>query len=98
KPKPGRGNFDALEELLYGLIEQGYATKFTLTLFIKAQVTIAGELVELDPTLKQDDLLEQQVTALVKKELPERLLMLPAWNYRGYRSLLSKARKSTQTN
>src|SRR5215471_9864216 len=89
KPKPGRGNFDALEELLYGLIQQGYATKFTLTLFIKAQVTIAGELVELDPTLKQDELLEQQVTALVKKELPKRLLLLPAWNYRGYRSLLS---------
>ncbi len=89
KPKPGRGSFDALQEFLFGLIEQGYATKFTLNLFIKSQITIAGELVELDPTLKQDDYLEQQVTGMVKKELPKRLLLLPAWNYRGYRSLLS---------
>jgi ubiquinone biosynthesis protein len=89
KPKQGRGSFEALQELLLGLIEQGYATKFTLNLFIKSQITIAGELVELDPTLKQDDYLTQQVTAMVKKELPKRLLMFPAWNYRGYRSLLS---------
>jgi ubiquinone biosynthesis protein len=89
KPKPGRGSFQALQELLLGLIEQGYATKFTLNLFIKSQITIAGELVELDPTLKQDDYITQQVTAMVKKELPKRLLMFPAWNYRGYRSLLS---------
>jgi ubiquinone biosynthesis protein len=89
KPIPGRGSFDALQGLLFGLIEQGYATKFTLNLFIKSQVTIAGELVELDPTLKQDDYLTQQVTAMVKKELPKRLLLFLAWNYRGYRSLLS---------
>jgi ubiquinone biosynthesis protein len=92
KPKPGRGNFAALQELLFGLIEQGYATKFTLNLFIKSQITIAGELVELDPTLKQDELLEKQVTSLVKKELPKRFLCtvwFPAWNSRGYRSLLS---------
>jgi ubiquinone biosynthesis protein len=89
KPKPGRGSFQALQELLFGFIEQGYATKFTLNLFIKSQITIAGILVELDPTLKQDDYLTEQVTAMVKKELPKRLLLLPAWNYRGYRSLLS---------
>ncbi len=89
KPKPGRGSFDALSELLFGLIEQGYATKFSLNLFIKSQVTIAGELVELDPTLSQDDYLTKQVTAIVKKEMPKRMLLLPAWNYRGYRSLLS---------
>lgn len=89
KPKAGRGSFAALQELLFGLIEQGYATKFTLNLFIKSQITIAGELVELDPSLKQDDYLTQQVTGMVKKELPKRLLLFPAWNYRGYRSLLS---------
>jgi len=92
KPKPGRGSFDALQELLFGLIEQGYATKFNLNIFIKSQITIAGELVELDPTLKQDDLLEQQVTALVKKEIPKRLLCtawFPCWNSRDYTSLLS---------
>jgi ubiquinone biosynthesis protein len=92
KPKPGRGSFDALQELLFGLIAQGYATKFNLNIFIKSQITIAGELVELDPTLKQDDLLNQQVTALVKKEIPKRLLCtawFPCWNSRDYRSLLS---------
>lgn len=89
KPKAGRGSFDALEDLLFGLIGQGYATKFNLNLFIKSQVTIAGELVELDPTLKQDELIERQVTGMVKRELFKRLLLFPAWNYRGYRSLLS---------
>ena len=76
------------------MIERGYATKFTLNIFIKSQITIAGELVELDPTLKQDDLLEQQVTALVKKELPKRLLCtiwFPCWNSHGYQGLLSNA-------
>jgi ubiquinone biosynthesis protein len=92
KPKAGRGSFDAMQELLFGLIEQGYATKFNLNIFIKSQITIAGELVELDPTLKQDDLLEQQVTALVKKEMPKRLIcMVFCYNSRGYQSLLSNS-------
>jgi ubiquinone biosynthesis protein len=68
KPKPGRSSFAALQELLFGLIAQGYATKFTLNIFIKSQVTIAGELVELDPTLSQDVYSQQRITALVKKE------------------------------
>ena len=92
KPKPGRGSFAALQELLFGLIAQGYATKFTLNIFIKSQVTIAGELFELDPTLSQDVYSQQRITALVKKEVPKRLLCtvwFPAWNSRGYRSLLS---------
>ena len=81
-----------LEDLLFGLIEQGYATKFNLNLFIKSQITIAGELVELDPTLKQDDLLERQVTALVKSEMPKRMVcMIFCYNSRGYRSLLSNS-------
>lgn len=92
KPKPGRGSFNALQDLLFGLIEQGYPTKFSLNLFIKSQITIAGELVELDPTLKQDELLEKQVTALVKKEMPKRLLCVAfCWNSHGYTSLLSNA-------
>ena len=90
KPKEDRGSFDALEDLLFGLIEQGYATKFDLNLFIKSQLTIAGELVELDPSLKQDELLEKQVTSLVKKEMPKRLLCVAfCWNSHGYTSLLS---------
>jgi ubiquinone biosynthesis protein len=93
-PKAGRSSFDTLQELLFGLIEQGYATKFTLNIFIKSQITIAGELVELDPSLKQDELLEKQVTSLVKREMPKRLLCtvwFPCWNSRSYQSLLSNA-------
>ena len=90
KPKPGRGSFDALADLLAGLIEQGYTTKFALNIFIKSQATIAGELVELDPTLKQDELVTKQVTGLVKKEMPKRLVCVVfCWNSRGYTSMLS---------
>jgi ubiquinone biosynthesis protein len=92
KPREGRSSFEALQELLFGLIEQGYKTKFDLNLFIKSQITIAGELVELDPTLNQDVLLEKQVTGLVKKEMPKRMLCtiwFPCWNSRDYQSLLS---------
>ena len=91
KPKPGYGSFDVLGDLLAGLIEQGYTTKFDLNIFIKSQATIAGELVELDPTLKQDDLVTKQVTGLVKKEIfPKRLVcMLFCYNSRNYTSMLS---------
>jgi ubiquinone biosynthesis protein len=92
KPREGRSSFDSLQELLFGLIEQGYVTKFNLNIFIKSQLTIAGELVELDPTLDQDELLEKQVSALVMNELPKRLFCtIFCWNSRGYRSLLSNA-------
>jgi ubiquinone biosynthesis protein len=92
KPQPGKGNFDVLSDLLEGLIEQGYTTKFSLNIFIKSQATIAGELVELDPNLKQDDLVEKQVTALVKKEMPKRLACIAfCYNSRNYTSMLSDA-------
>jgi ubiquinone biosynthesis protein len=91
--KPGRGSFDVLSDLLEGLIEQGYTTKFDLNIFIKSQATIAGELVELDPTLKQDDLVTNQATALVKSEIfPKRLVcMVFCYNSRNYTSMLSNA-------
>jgi ubiquinone biosynthesis protein len=92
QPKERRTAFEALEELLVDLIDEGYATKFSLNLFIKSQVTIAGILTELDPTLDQDEYLMQRVTSLVKREIPKRLLFtiwFPAWNSHSYRSLLS---------
>ncbi|MCM3873045.1 MAG: AarF/UbiB family protein [Pyrinomonadaceae bacterium] len=93
RPKPGHGSFDVLGDLLAGLIEQGYTTKFDLNIFIKSQATIAGELIELDPNLKQDDLVNKQVTGLVKSELfPKRLFCFVfCYNSHGYRSLLSNA-------
>ena len=90
KPKPGTGVFEGLQNLLTGLIEQGYATKFDLNTFIKSQLTIAGELIELDPKLKQDDLIQKHVTSLVKKEIPKRIpCMIFCRDSRNYRSMLS---------
>ena len=101
-PTERRTSFEALEDLLVSLIDEGYATKFSLNLFIKSRITIAGILTELDPTLDQDRYLSQHVRSLVKREIPKRLLYtiwFPAWNSRNYRSLLSNgdvlaARKS----
>ena len=52
-------------------------------------LTIAGILKTLDPTLDQDDLIQKKVTSLVKKEMPKRILLWPAFTYKGYRSMLS---------
>ena len=92
QPKEERSSFEALAQLLGGLINEGYATKFNLNLFIKSQVTIAGILKELDPTLDQNQYLIKHTTSLVKSEIPKRLLFalwFPAWDSRNYRSLLS---------
>jgi ubiquinone biosynthesis protein len=90
KPQLATGVFEGLQNLVSGLIEQGYATKFDLNTFIKSQLTIAGELIELDPKLKQDDLIEKHVTSMVKKELPKRIpCMIFCRNSRNYRSMLS---------
>jgi ubiquinone biosynthesis protein len=92
QPGQKRTSFDALEGLLVALIDEGYATKFSLNLFIKSRITIAGILTELDPALDQDKYLLQRVTSLVKREIPKRLLFtiwFPAWDSHSYRSLLS---------
>jgi ubiquinone biosynthesis protein len=92
QPTETRTSFAALEELLVGLIDEGYATTFSLNLFIKSRITIAGILTELDPTLDQDKYLLERVMSLVKREIPKRLLFtiwFPAWNSHSYRSLLS---------
>jgi ubiquinone biosynthesis protein len=92
QPEKRRTSFEALEELLVRLIDEGYATKFNLNLFIKSRITMAGILTELDPTFDQDQYLLQRVRSLVKREIPKRLLFtiwFPAWNSHSYRSLLS---------
>jgi ubiquinone biosynthesis protein len=89
-PHVTTGIFDGLQNLVTGLIEQGYTTKFDLNTFIKSQLTIAGELVDLDPKMSQDDLIQQHVTSMVKGEFPKRiwcLLFCP--NSRNYTSMLS---------
>jgi ubiquinone biosynthesis protein len=92
KPGTPRGTFDKLSDLLFGLVQEGYSTKFDLNIFIKSQITIAGELVQLDPNLKQDELVQKQATGLVKKEMPKRLVCVAfCWNSRGYTSMLSNS-------
>src|SRR5262249_41740080 len=73
-------------------VNQGYATKFNLNLFIKSQVTIAGILQELDPKLNQNTYLMERLKSLAMRELPKRILYtlwFPAWKSHNYRSLLS---------
>jgi len=92
QPTKKRTSFEAIEELLVNLIDEGYATKFSLNLFVKSQITMTGILTELDPAFDQDRYLSQRLRSLVKQEIPKRLLCtiwFPAWNSRNYRSLLS---------
>ena len=83
------GIFEAYGALLAELFTAGYVLDPQFSLFIKSQLTIAGILRELDPSLNQSKLVRKKTRGLVMKELPKRLLLLPAWNYRGYRSMLS---------
>jgi ubiquinone biosynthesis protein len=82
-------SYEVYNALLEELLKAGYVLDTQFSLFIKSQVTIAGVLRELDPTLNQDKLAKKNVSGLVRKECPKRLALLPAWNYRGYRSMLS---------
>ena len=87
-----RSNFDTLGDLIFRLTKEGYVLRFNFALFIKSQVTIAGILAGLDPTLKQDDYLMKRSGSLVKKELPKRFLYtlwFPKWNSHSYASMLS---------
>ena len=82
-----RSNFDTLGDLIFRLTKEGYVLRFNLALFIKSQVTIAGILAGLDPTLKQDDYLMKRAGSLVQRELPKRLLntlWIPGWNSHSY--------------
>ena len=83
------GIFEAYGALLEELFKAGYVLDPQFSLFIKSQLTIAGILRELDPSLNQSKLVRKKTNGLVMKELPKRLVLLPAWNYRGYRSMLS---------
>ena len=83
------GSYEVYNALLGELFKAGYVLDTQFSLFIKSQVTIAGVLRELDPTLNQDGLVKKNISGLVRKECPKRLALLLAWNYRGYQSMLS---------
>src|SRR5262245_39066693 len=87
-----RSNFDTLGDLIFRLGKEGYVLRFNIALFIKSQVTIAGILAGLDPTLKQDEYLMKRAGSLVRRELPKRLLntvWIPGWSSHSYGSMLS---------
>jgi ubiquinone biosynthesis protein len=83
------GSFELFADLLEQLLKNGFPLDDEMSLFIKAQVTVAGILKTLDPTLSQDEMVKRKVKSLVMREFPKRVLLFPAWNYRGYRSMLS---------
>ena len=83
------GTFSAYSNLIQKHLQNGYALDGAMTLFIKSQVTLAGIFRALDPKLSQDKFLDARVKGQVARELPKRLLLLPAWRHRGYRSLLT---------
>ncbi len=81
--------YEVYSSLVAELAKNGFVLDPEFTLYIKAQVTLDGIYRELDPSLKLDRYLESRVSRRILQEFPKRLLLLPAWNYRGYRSLLS---------
>jgi ubiquinone biosynthesis protein len=88
----GAGWFEVLDQVLTQLAAEGYAVRYEAAIFIKAQLTIAGILKELDPTFEQDKYVMSRLSGQVFKELPIRLLRtvyFPAWNSHDYRSMLS---------
>jgi ubiquinone biosynthesis protein len=86
------GLFEGLDELLTILAREGYAVHYRAAMFIKAQLTIAGIMKELDPSFDQSEYLMDRMQGQVMRELPKRLLRtvwFPAWNSHDYRSLMS---------
>ena len=87
-----QGSFVVLEAMAAELAKQGYEVPFNLALFVKSQLTISGILHELDPQLKQDQLVMQKLNGQVMKEFPKRFLYtlsVVGWNSRDFDSLLA---------
>ena len=88
----GQSSFVLLETISAALAKEGYEVPFNLALFVKSQLTISGILHELDPELKQDHLVMQQLSGQVMKEFPRRFLYtlsVVKWSSRDFDSLLS---------
>jgi len=83
------GTMQVYAGLVTELTTNGFVLDSNFALYIKSQATLDGIYRELDPELNSEKYLEKLTGRRVMKELPKRLLFLPAWNYRGYRSLLS---------
>ncbi len=90
------GIFEIYASLIERLTRAGFVLDPTFALFIKSQFTLSGIYRELDPDLDPDEYTEKLTRRRVMKEFPKRLLLLPAWNYRGYRSLMSNSEVFTE--
>jgi len=84
-----KSDYEQIGRMLELMITEGYQLDSQFTLFIKSQLTIAGILAELDPEFDQVAYAQKKLTSQVKSEIPKRLLLLPAWNYHGYKSMMS---------
>ena len=87
-----QGLFALLDELIAALARDGYSVRFSATMFIKSQLTIAGILAELDPEFEQDDYVMDRLSGQVTRELHTRFLRtlyFPAWNSHSYTSMMS---------
>ncbi len=87
-----QGSFLLLQAISAELAKEGYEIPFNVALFVKSQLTISGILHELDPELKQDELVMQQLSGQVMKEFPRRFLYtlsVVKWSSRDFDSLLS---------
>ncbi|MCZ6766195.1 MAG: AarF/UbiB family protein [bacterium] len=84
-----KSDYEQIGRMLELLLTEGYQLDSQFTLFIKSQLTIAGILAELDPEFDQVAYAQKKLTSQVKSEIPKRLLLLPAWNYHGYKSMMS---------
>ena len=92
KQNSSTDHFAILEDMITRLSKAGYRLSFNLVLFIKAQVTIAGILHQLDPQLKRGERFFQHLAGQVLKEAPKRLLYtvyFPKWTSHDYPSMVS---------
>ena len=84
-----QSSYEQLSEIMRLLVLEGYKIEQQLGIFIKSQLTIVGILAELDPNLDQMKYAKKKIKNQVAKEIPLRILLLPAWNYHGYKSMMS---------
>jgi ubiquinone biosynthesis protein len=83
---------EQLNHLIAVLAKAGHTLRFAPTMFIKAQLTVHGILLDLDPEFSQIDQLKGRIYWQVVREAPMRLLRtiwFPGWNSHDYRSMLS---------
>lgn len=82
-------NAEVYAELVKTLATEGFLLDSNVALYIKSQLTLDGIFRELDPTLDSDGYVKKMAGRQARREMPKRILLLPALSYRGYRSMIS---------